>query len=625
MFIGIGFGVVAAGKGATGRPASLSLTWAVDAAGNWSNPANWGSIYYPDAVTDTATLGTIITANRIVTLDVPVTLRNLNIGDDQNYTLAGAETLAFASGTPTLTVSSTGTPTISCPISLAAALALVSAPNSTLSGIISGAFGITKSGAGITTLSGANTFTGPLAINAGGIACGNVSALNSSNDVTTANTVGVSLDITGFSQTIRSLAGGGATGGGLVLGAATLTISGGTTTVFTGAVSGVGGSITLVGATALTLSGVNTLTGTITCSATGTIRTGSTTGFGTASIVLVSGSTFGKTTATLTNANINPLSCAGTVNIDCVGTGTWTYGTGAITLTGNTDFNVFVSGSTFSSTGVISGAFSLTKSGLGTLTLNTATNTYSGGTFVNEGILTISNVNSIPSGTTLNLGATTGSSSATANLITGFARPIVVRSGSSGTKTLARAAGNPSWTSTIALSDNLTIDAVNGNVSSSGVISGTGNITVNGTTGRLNMNSVNTNTGTITVSTGTYGGTGTGNGALTVASGATLQGGTGDTNAGTYTNTGNLTLSTGAIFRVGIGSTTTVSRATITGDITFNGNTVNFPASALNAGTYTIASYTGTQSGTLTMGSLPTGRTFSSFTYTAGLVRVVFT
>jgi hypothetical protein len=112
-------------------------------------------------------------------------------------------------------------------------------------------------------------------------------------------------------------------------------------------------------------------------------------------------------------------------------------------------------------------------------------------------------------------------------------------------------------------------------------------------------------------------------GAVTINSGGTLQAGTGDTNAGVFGCGGALVLATGAILRVGVGSTTTVSKAGTSGTLTLNNNVVDFPTSAsLNAGTYTILDHSGARTGSLTIGTLPTGRTFVQFIYNANSVQV---
>jgi len=59
-----------------------------------------------------------------------------------------------------------------------------------------------------------------------------------------ANTSGAALDLNGRSNSIGSLAGGGASGGNVILGSATLTTGGnGSSTSFGGVISGTGGLI----------------------------------------------------------------------------------------------------------------------------------------------------------------------------------------------------------------------------------------------------------------------------------------------------------------------------------------------------------------------------------------------
>src|ERR1043166_7430977 len=73
---------------------------------------------------------------------------------------------------------------------------------------------------------------------------------------------------------------------------------------------------------------------------------------------------------------------------------------GAITLQSNTTIGVDAGSSlTINSPGTITdgvNTFSLTKEGLGTLTLNSA-NSYGGGTFINQGALIVSNNNALGS------------------------------------------------------------------------------------------------------------------------------------------------------------------------------------------------------------------------------------
>ncbi len=99
----------------------------------------------------------------------------------------------------------------------------------TISGAISGTGGLTinSTGAGVVTLSGSNSYTGPTSILGGTLKLGRAYALSSGSALTLANAAGVTLDLNGFSQSVGGLSGGGALGGNVVLGnGAVLTIGG---------------------------------------------------------------------------------------------------------------------------------------------------------------------------------------------------------------------------------------------------------------------------------------------------------------------------------------------------------------------------------------------------------------
>lgn len=123
--------------------------------------------------------------------------------------------------------------------------------------------GLTKMDAGTLALSGASTYTGPTTVSAGTLKAGVASVANTSGPfgnnsaVTMANVSGAILDITGFNTQIGSLTGGGATGGNVTLGAATLTVGADNTSpaAYAGAISGTGGALVKIGTGLLTLSG----------------------------------------------------------------------------------------------------------------------------------------------------------------------------------------------------------------------------------------------------------------------------------------------------------------------------------------------------------------------------------
>ena len=134
------------------------------------------------------------------------------------------------------------------------------ATSTTFSGVMSGTGGLTKQGAGIFTLSGANTYTGATTINAGTLRVAGGAAIADTSAVTLANVAGATLDLNGTNETIGSLAGGGAAGGNVTLGAGTLTTGIANNTTYTGVISGSGG-LTKQGTGIFTLSGNNTYTG----------------------------------------------------------------------------------------------------------------------------------------------------------------------------------------------------------------------------------------------------------------------------------------------------------------------------------------------------------------------------
>ena len=147
----------------------------------------------------------------------------------------------------------------------ASTLAVKQAANGTYTGIVSGTGGIDKQGTGVLTLSGANTYTGATAVNAGTLRLGAANRIADTSAVTVAS--GAIFDLNSLAETVGSIAGGGS----ITLGTATLTAGGdGTSTTFSGAISGTGG-LTKAGAGTLTLSGTNTYTGATTISA-GTLR-----------------------------------------------------------------------------------------------------------------------------------------------------------------------------------------------------------------------------------------------------------------------------------------------------------------------------------------------------------------
>lgn len=124
---------------------------------------------------------------------------------------------------------------------------------------------LTKTGAGtqvIDNQSGtASNYSGATTISAGTLRAAGGTAIGDTSAVSLANVAATTFDLAS-SETIGSLAGGGATGGNVTLNANTLTTGGNnSSTAYAGVISGIGGALTKTGSGTLTLSGTNTYTG----------------------------------------------------------------------------------------------------------------------------------------------------------------------------------------------------------------------------------------------------------------------------------------------------------------------------------------------------------------------------
>jgi autotransporter-associated beta strand protein len=483
----------------------------------------------------------------------------------------------------------------------------------------SAASSITKTGIGILTLSGSNTYTGVTIINAGTVTGGNANAF-SAGSATTINPTGT-VNLGGFAQTINavSLAGGTLTNGAL-----------------TGAITSAGGTVNnITGSASLTnTSGTTTLTG-----ANG--YTGAT---------MVNG-------GTVTGGNANAFSAGSATTINPTGTvnlGGFAQTINAVSLAGGTLTNGALAGAITSRGGTvnnITGAASLTNTS-GTTTL-TGANGYTGATTVNGGTVTGGNANAFsagsattinPTGTvnlggfaqtinavslaggTLTNGALTGaitSTGGTVNNITGAAS----LTNTSGTTTLTGANGYTDATTvnggtvTVATGASLsspTSIASGGTFNNNGTMTGTVNNACGGNVNNAGSisNSVTnagalSNSGTISGSltnntpcgvvnnTGTLSGTVTNNATLHNNGGGTISGPTTNSSTGVMTNAGliNSTLAnagqltntgtiTGTVTNSSTGTLTNASGGTISNALTNSGNVQN-QAGALISGAVT--------------------------------------
>lgn len=441
---------------------AVNGNWNVDAAGNWSTAASWSSTpTVPGTVAgDVIGLNNNISAARTVTIDTTGrTAGTLNVGDSNNthvFTLAasGGGTLTFNNSGSGAQINETGSQidVISAQIVLADNLAVSAAGSITLStgGITEtgGARTLTKSGAGLLTLSGANSYTGLTTVSAGvlniqnatslgGVAGGTTVASGAVLQIQNNITVGaeaLSLSGEGIATVVTSLHGTGSTasgalriisgnntyGGAITLGAASRINSDtlATTLTLTGGITGTNLNLTVggIGNTTVSTTGITTGSGSLIKDNFGTLTlsaansyTGTTTVLGGTLAVAREAALYNGNSSEWTAANINAKAGATVaLNVDPSGTSGFTD-PNLNTLLGNISVantaaqglqaGAFVgidttnAGGSFTptfafanSTGAFGGVIGLTKLGTGTLVLDLA-NTYTGPTTVSAGTL----------------------------------------------------------------------------------------------------------------------------------------------------------------------------------------------------------------------------------------------
>ncbi|WP_436404740.1 autotransporter outer membrane beta-barrel domain-containing protein [Brucella abortus] len=220
-----------------------------------------------------------------------------------------------------------------------------------MSGVISGAGGLMKSGTGTVTLSGVNTYTGGTTLTAGTLAAASDNNLGGASGGLTFN--GGTLQVMGTSWTSTNRAVSLQAGGG------TFDIEDAANNfAVTQGVAGAGG-LTKSGSGTLTLSGANSYTGATTVSAGTLVVANDNTGGGTTTVDVGAG------------LQIGTGGVSGSLAGDIVNNGT-------LVVNRSDALNL---------ANAISGAGSLMKSGAGTLTLSGA-NSYTGATTVSAGTLT---------------------------------------------------------------------------------------------------------------------------------------------------------------------------------------------------------------------------------------------
>ncbi len=567
---------------ALGWPIAASAqTWNLNANGNWGVATNWLPASVPNGVNATATLGNVITANRTITLNLPVTLGTLNFSDNNNYTIAGAGvnnlTFDVSVGNATLNVTSTGANTISRPIVLNDTLVINqgSTGNLTLSGAISGAGGLIKNGTGTLVRSGAAaTYTGPTLINAGtllynvngaitagsAVTIGDGNTLNGNATLTigasmgavqalnvTLNADGILIQNNNQFVRLRSASGAGELRLNSAVGNGFEFTGAGASSTFSGLVTGgiavssadpaAGSRLIKSGASTQTLSGANTYVARTFING-GSLRAENNSALGVASAGFTN-ATFVYGTGSLELANNITIGERIYLNgAGNAGTGALRNFAGNNTITGNVTLGwaggtVAASavsigaeaGSTLTINGNLDGPQALTKVGAGTVVLN-GNNTWGVSTTVNAGTLLIGSANGMAN----NLALTVNGGTLDLN---GFSRSIVNLTGTGGAiqlgsgtlttnQTAARTfAGVISGSGALVKTGAATLTLTGANTYSGGTTVSAGALVGNSTS--LQGNILNNAAVTFNqAGSGTYAGAMSGNGSLTKSGAGTL-------------------------------------------------------------------------------------------------------
>ncbi|MFZ9236236.1 MAG: beta strand repeat-containing protein, partial [Algoriphagus sp.] len=392
-----------------------------------------------------------------------------------------------------------------------------------VSGVISGG-NFVKSGAGVFVIKGSNTYSSNTTISGGTLRLGSGSSIPSGTNLTVTGT----LDLGGFSQTVRTLSGSGlitsSGSGALVL---TVSDSGEGTTysgvIENGTASSVG--LTKTGVGTLVLSGTSSYTGPTLVSQ-GVLTVGHSNGLGISSQTTVSsgavlqlqgGISVGALPLSLTGTGVSSggalrnisgtNSWAGTVTLVSATTrinsdsgATLTLGGSSSISSNNISLQVGGSGNVVVS-GVMSlGTGTMTKDGVGRLTL-AGVNVYSGATSVNNGTLRLTNNNGLGSSS-----MTTVSSGATVELLGGVSvgnALSLTGAGMSNVGALRSVSGNNSWTGSIGLGSVSTYISSDADVLDIvGVMSGTSQGVRYGGLGTVEVSGSSTYTGVSEISAG---------------------------------------------------------------------------------------------------------------------------
>jgi autotransporter-associated beta strand protein len=444
---GTGYTLTAASAGLTGATSSTfnitgPATWTGAVSNLWSVAGNWSGLSggAPSAGEDLIFPNGASNLSNTNDIAAGTSFNSITFSGN-GYTLAG-NSITLAG--PVNDTAASGNNAINLAVALGTTATVTVTNNSetlTFYGVVSGNFGLTKTGSGILRPFGVNTFTGNVTMSAGTMTINSDASMGNTANTLLLNGGQMKMADGASFATVRNVTLGG---GSFFLNSATLTMT-------TGIMSGSGGLMATGPGTLLLAVGQSTFTGGVSVSSGATVNVWAPDGY-------LSDTT---NTVTLNNGTLYVRgTSASTARAFVVGAG----GGSAYIGTGNT----------LTLSGVISGTGGLTNTGAGTLLLSN-TNTFTGGVGATAGTISV--------GADANLGDATNA--------------VTLNNGSLQTTATFSSARAFTLTNTGTIAPN------NGTtLTLSGVLSGTGALTMNGA-GTLVPSGTNTYSGATTVSAGT--------------------------------------------------------------------------------------------------------------------------